>query len=142
VNENSELQKKLDELKVLNRNRFDYVLVRSRVRSITAALEEIGLSWKWWVGFSEEERAHLEALADDLHKEKRIQAEMILLQAIPDAADVLVSGLKSRNENIKQNAANDILDRVMGKPTQKQEVTGANGGPVTLKVVYDDKPTG
>jgi hypothetical protein len=36
---------------------------------------------------------------------------------------------------VRQGVASEILDRILGKPTQRQEVTGAEGGPVRSEVV-------
>lgn len=130
------LQDRLDELKKLNRNRFDYVLVRSRTRSITEALEEIRLSYGWWTGFSKEERDELEALADELHKEKRMQAEMMLMQSLVDAVKVKVDGLKSKDRNIQQGAATEIMDRVLGKATQPTDNKVTVSG--VIRIVRDD----
>jgi hypothetical protein len=38
---------------------------------------------------------------------------------------VKVAGLDSDNEKIRQDAATEILDRQIGKPLQKSEVSGA-----------------
>jgi vacuolar-type H+-ATPase subunit H len=135
VIENADLQSKLEELRAMNRNRFDYVLVRARSRSISAALEEIGLTSKWYYAFSEGERKHLEELADDLHKEKRMQAEMILAQAMPEAATVKVEGLKSKDRRIQQDSASEILDRGLGKPIQKNELTGKDGKDLPAAII-------
>ena len=47
---------------------------------------------------------------------------MILQAAEEDAANKLVSLLKSKNEKIALMAAQVILDRTMGKPMQAQNV--------------------
>lgn len=49
---------------------------------------------------------------------------------------VKISGLDSGKEQIKQNVATEIIDWEMGKATQRQEVTGKDGGP--LAVCIDD----
>ena len=137
----SGIYQKLEDLKALNRERFDYVLARSRLSTIAASLAEINKSDAWYYRFSEEERAYLEQLATELHYERKVQAEQILDQAVVDAALVKVEGLRSRRENIKQEAATEILDRNLGKPKQPTELTGKDGGAVIIQVI-DKAPDG
>ena len=79
----------------------------------------------------------MDRLADDLHIERRIQAELILAQALPQAALVKVDGLKEKDARVRQDAASDILDRGLGKATQRQEITGKDGGPIETKEISD-----
>lgn len=53
------------------------------------------------------------------------------------AAMVKAAALDSEDEKIAQGAATEILDRNLGKPTQRNEVTGENGGELIIKVVHD-----
>lgn len=129
-----ELQEKLEALKRLNRNRFDYVLARAHQPSIDAAVKEIGLSPSWYYKFPEEERNELETLADELHYEARIQAILILEQATIEAARVKVDGLKSKDKRLAQDAATEILDRNLGKALQPTDITSA-GEPLTVKII-------
>ena len=61
----------------------------------------------------------------------------ILHAANSKAAAVKVAGLDSDNERIRQDASSEILDRNMGKPTQRNELTGADGAPLIV-VGWDD----
>lgn len=61
----------------------------------------------------------------------------ILANAAVKAAMVKVAGLDSSNEKIRQDAATEILDRQLGKPTQHNELTGRNGGPIETKSTVD-----
>lgn len=128
----SDLKAQLESLKQLNRSRFDYVIARAQSRSITDALERIGFSSPWYYRFSEEERAKLEGLAMELHAYQTLKAFYILEQAVADAAEIKVSGLKDRDSKIKQASATEILDRAMGKPLQKSEITGDDGGAINI----------
>jgi hypothetical protein len=79
----------------------------------------------------------LNSRADILRKDKALRAVLILGEAVEEAAKVKVAGLKARDERIKQAVATEILDREFGKPTQRQEVTGADGGKVQIEYVND-----
>ena len=56
---------------------------------------------------------------------------MILQDAAALAAEVKVSGLKSRDERVKQAAATEIIDRTIGKTDQP--VSGEVNIVVTIK---------
>jgi hypothetical protein len=121
---NNTLQERLDTIKDLNRGRFDYVLERSKTPqpSIDQACRNIGKTKSWFYQqLSENEREDLEKLAEDLHKSKAIHALVILENATEQAAQVKVNGLSARDPRIQQAASTEILDRVIGKPTQYQE---------------------
>ena len=79
------------------------------------------------------EKAELERAIAELLEDPQNQAIAIFLDALPKAARIKVGGLGSRKEQIQQAAASEIVDRVMGKPTQKQEI---ETGEVTIRVVY------
>jgi hypothetical protein len=57
----------------------------------------------------------------------------ILANATAKAAMVKLAGLDSANEKIRQDVATEILDRQLGKPLQKSELTGQGGGPIETR---------
>lgn len=61
-----------------------------------------------------------------------IVASEILRRNATKAAAVKAAGLDSVDERIRQDSAGEILDRTMGKPTQRQELTGANGEAIQI----------
>lgn len=63
-----------------------------------------------------------------------ITALEIQRRALPEAMAVKVAGLKSENEKIRQDAATEIIDRNIGKPVQRSEVTGKDGGSIAVEV--------
>ena len=64
-----------------------------------------------------------------------VVAREILRRSVAEAAAVKRAGLQSDDERIKQGAASEILDRELGKPTQKQEIS--TDGEMTFRVVYE-----
>lgn len=70
-----------------------------------------------------------------LKTEAGLRALLILQDAAEDAAKVKTGGLQSKNEYVKQGASSDILDRVIGKPTQRvdQTVEQSNEIVITIK---------
>lgn len=52
------------------------------------------------------------------------------------AAMVKATGLDSDRENTRQYSATEILDRVLGKPTQRSELTGADGEELNIRFTW------
>lgn len=59
----------------------------------------------------------------------------IISRSVGKAAMIKATGLDSGDEKVRQLSATEILDRVLGKPMQKQEITGSGGGPVGLVIL-------
>lgn len=116
--------------------RLDYVLARSRVNSDSQALRDAGISRGTFYTWPVEEREQLAELAQRVKREAALRAMMVIQDAAESAAQVKVSGLKSKNEHIKQDVATEILDRIVGKAVNKTEVTGKDGGAIV--VAWDD----
>lgn len=114
-----------------------YVLSRAKSVSTAEALRNAGLGKNVYYKWTEEERDHLEEVAYRLQREQAVQAILVLQDATKQAAEVKVSGLKSRDERIKQNVATEILDRTVGKATDKLDVT-TGGNTITVKLKDTD----
>lgn len=78
----------------------------------------------------------VERFADDVEA----AALDIILANAGKAAMVKAAGLDSGDERTRQQVASEILDRVLGKPTQRQELAGPGGGPVPIQVVREVRP--
>jgi hypothetical protein len=129
-----DLRTELDQLKD---SRLDYVIARSKARTDAEGYREAGIAKASFYSWPEEERTRLNDLAQQVKRASALRAMMILQDATEEAARVKVDGLKSRKENIKQDAASEILDRMIGKPVIRQEVSGKSGGPIIV-VNWDD----
>lgn len=96
-----------------------WVLARLTTKSDADAARAIGLHPATvcrWANKAVLDEAIVELLADPT-----AQALSVILEAVPDAAQVKVAGLRSRNENIKQASASEILDRALGKAKQSMD---------------------
>ncbi len=122
------LKTELDQLQDL---RLDYVMARSRVSTDAEGYREAGISKASFYSWPTDERDRLNQLAQQLKRETATRAMMVLQNAAEDAAKVKVSGLKSRDERIKQSAATEIIDRTIGKT--EQPVSGEVNIVVTIK---------
>jgi len=70
-----------------------------------------------------------EALSLMLHDGVMVASE-VLRRNSAKAAAIKAAGLDSADERIRQDSAGEILDRTIGKPTQRNEITGADGTPL------------
>jgi len=137
----NELSAKID--KIEDSRKLSYVLERAEVNSATEACKNAGISRPLYYKWSKDEREYLDGLALELKRETGLMAKLILSGAIKEAAEVKVAGLKyKKDERIKQSAATEILDRMLGKPTQT--VQGKVENIQTIKILeviksYDEE---
>jgi hypothetical protein len=123
-------------LQDLKPEELDYVMARSSNNSVAAACKEANLSqstvYRW------DNREELDELAAALRLDRHIEVELKLRQALPDAVEVVIDGLKERRYSEKFRAAIEILDRTMGKPTQRIDQKTEHSGKVELIVEWDE----
>lgn len=119
----------------LDSREIDYVKARANAKSDREACLLAGVSRGW---LSSRNAHNLFERAMAFKADVTYRAQEILDSAVEEAARVKANGLKARDERVKQAAATEILDRRFGKPTQKQEVTGADGNALEIIVKYVD----
>lgn len=131
----------MDDLRTILDNledkRLDYVIARARCHSDIDALRESGIGKSAFYQWPREERDHLNDIAQQVKRETATIALMKLTDAAVRAAEVKIAGLSSHNEHVKQDVATEILDRTIGKPTQKTDVT-SNGESITVTLLNTD----
>lgn len=116
----------------LNTDEQDYVLARSKSKSVAEALKAVGISSsKFYEQYDEARRAELAALAERVRLDRAIAAEMELRAATAKAVKRLVGLLNAEDERVQLQAAKLIIERVMGKGVQPVDVT-SNGMPVKV----------
>jgi hypothetical protein len=79
------------------------------------------------------------------HGRRPIPADIkqALLELVPDAIEVLRKMVKADKVNaLSGKAAENVLDRVYGKPAQGIEHSGPGGGVLRIEVVYTNKVNG
>lgn len=112
-----------------------YVLERSKVNTDKAGYTNAGFSRGTFYNWSSEERQYLNNLAGRIRTEVALQIMMRLQEAGLDAVEVKISGLGARNENIKQRTSTEILEWLIGKPTQKVDQNTSQSGEVTIRII-------
>ena len=128
----------LDELLMtLDAKEVSYVFARSSMPSLVKGYEFAGLSKGWWNYKDKERHEYLNDIALRIRIDTAFRARRMLAEATARAAEVMVEQLElKRNPSIQQRAAIDILDRGIGKPTQKVEQE--NSGETTIRIVRED----
>jgi hypothetical protein len=121
----------------LDDREIDYVFARSDANSNQDGLKRANLSWGWLRNRDVEK---LNEIARQIRVDTNYQAKRILKEAVAEAAKIKTGALKHRDERIRQAAATEILDRELGKPTQRQEVSGVDIQ--TINVVIKQRPDG
>ena len=101
-----------------------YVKCRADTVSEAEALRKAGIVRRTFYRWPEERRKQLLEIAQKFKRSVAAHALQMLEDSLTEAAEVKLKGLRSRKEHIAQAAADSILDRVLGKPTQrvKQEI--------------------
>lgn len=128
------------ELDQLENQRLDYVMARSRVNSDAQAIRESGVPKATFYSWDKAERDNLNELAQKIKRNVALRMIAKLENAGEEAVDTLLKTLKSRNDSVKQRAAVEVMDRLLGKPTQKQEISGKDNEPfvINVKLVEED----
>jgi len=126
----------IQKLQQLEPKELDYVMARSSSNSIAAACRDADLSTSTFHNWDNKDE--LEALALALRLDRHAEVELRLRKSLPEAVEVIIRGLKERKYDTRFKAAVEILDRTMGKATQK--VDAKTDGAVEIVVRYaDDK---
>ena len=134
-----DLNTKLD--KIDDDKKLAYVLEKAEVYSTSEACKNSGVGRNVYYSWGEEEREYLNGLARELKLEVALKAKLVLRGATKEAAEVKVKGLTNRDERIKQGAATEILDRMLGKPVQKTETKHEVIKPVVVEhvLIHDEQ---
>ena len=117
----------------LSVDQIRFVVARQEFATDKESAEEIGIKpdtvyqWKHR-GVPIDDTVRLMALDGVL------VASELLRRNLAKAAAIKVAGLDSENEKTRQDVSTEIMDRQMGKPTQRQEISGSEGGAIVFEV--------
>lgn len=102
-----------------------YVLERSKVNTDKEGYTNAGFSRGTFYNWDSDIRDYLNNLAQRIKTEIALQIMLRLQEAGMQAVEVKIGGLKVRNETIKQKSSTEILEWLIGKPSQSV-ITQAN----------------
>ena len=121
----------------LTTDQIRFVVARQECPTDKEAAEAIGIKpdtvYRWPDAVKEAVRL---MAADGL-----IVAREVRRRSLAKAMLVKAAGLDSENERVRQGVSTEIIEWEMGKATQRQEVTGADGSPLTIEYVNDWRDT-
>lgn len=126
------------ELDKLEDTKLKYVIERSQVYTDADGYRNAGIPKATFYSWDAKERDKLNDIAQQFKRDIAMRIITKIEASGEAAADTLISQLKSRNESIKQKASIEIINRLIGTPTQKQEITGKDGEPFVIKVKLKD----
>lgn len=115
----------------LDHNQRRYAVAMLDSKSKKEAAESIGIKPNTVYNWNDK----VDIVIAFLQDQRRDAVMEILIQEAVKAAMVKVEGLSSFDEIRRQDAATEILDRILGRPTQRSEVSGPDGGPLTVRFV-------
>jgi hypothetical protein len=115
----------------LSADQIRFVVARQQFSTDKEAAEEIGIKadtvYQW------------KHKGDPIGEAVRLMAQDGIIVAkelrrrnLAKAMAIKVAGLNSDDERLRQNVATEIIEGEMGKPTQRQEVSGPEGGPIVV----------
>ena len=101
------------------------------------AVKKIGKSKSWLYSIPEDELERLINIAKEYNFAIELQAYDKLKAAVNHAVDVQVKLIDARDDRVKQAAINQVLDRGLGKVTDKVDVT-TGGEKIIVSLKSDD----
>lgn len=118
----------------LSRNQRRFVVAMQESATKKEAAEVIGLEPDTVYRWPDVVDEAVKRLSDD------VEAAVwdILHSSAAKAAMVKIAGLDDDDSKLRQAVASEIIDRILGKPTQRQEITGADGGALDVVVTWDE----
>jgi hypothetical protein len=118
----------------MNHNMRRYAVARLEYSQKKEAAVSVGITAETvyrWPDFVEEAVAYLLL-------EARNSAMDILESGVVRAAMLKLEGMEVDDDDLQQKIASEVLDRVLGRATQRTELTGADGDGLNIHVTLDD----
>ena len=129
------LRKVNDFLAGVKHEQRKWVIERLQTKSDAAAARNVGINPT--TGCRWENKPLLDWAVTELLKNPQEQAVEILTVAVVGAARAKLEGLKIKKEDgtetWHQGIATEVLNRVLGTPVQRSEVSGPKGGPIEIE---------
>lgn len=123
-----ELRALLEQLTI---DQIRFVVARQEYPTDREAAQAIALSVRTVYNWPDTVKEAARLMAQD----GLIVAQYLRRRTLAKAMLVKVGGLDAEDERMRQNVATEIIEWEMGKATQKQEITGAEGGAVVVKFI-------
>jgi hypothetical protein len=124
-------------LEQLNTNQKRFIIARQEYTTDKDAALSIDLSpdtvknWKY-------AGVPIDAVVSLMASDGVVMALHLRRKALAKAMAVKVAGLDEKDARLRQSVASEIVEWEMGKATQKQEITGKDGGPQEMVLTWPD----
>jgi len=115
-------------LEQLTPDQLRFVVARQQHRTDKAAAEALDISTQVVYRWPDIVKEAVRLMAYD----GLVTALYIRRNALAKAMMVKVNGLDSKEERIRQSVATEVIEWEVGKATQKNELTGRDGGPIAF----------
>lgn len=127
----SKTEQNLAKLSMLTPTQRAFVIARAHGKTVIEAAEAAGIN-----------RNTPRLWNSDLINQAIAEIQQTWIDNPRDAIEFLLPlALEKLGETLKDGrfeAIQEVLNRVWGKPVQRSELTGANSGPLVVRVEYDD----
>jgi len=112
----------------LSLKELQYMLARFNTSSIAEARKKIGVGEACSTKLEKKVSEPLKIIMQDVIKSAALKMQNALLSAV----DVKISGLESESEVTRQAVSSELIDRVMGKPVARSEISGKGGNAISI----------
>lgn len=119
----------------LSHKQLRFVVAMQEYPSKKEAADSINVPYNTVMSWSNDVDEAIRLMAED----RVASAREARKQAVLKAVAVKIAGLDSRDENIRQKVATEILEAEFGKPRSSVALTGNEGGPIEIRNLTDDE---
>lgn len=113
----------------LSTDQIRFVVARQEFSTDKEAAEAIGVKPDTVYRWPDAVKEAVRLMAHD----GLVTAQIVRKRALAKAMLVKVGGLDLNDDRLRQSVATEIIEWEMGKATQRQEVSGPEGGPIETK---------
>ncbi len=119
-----------DILSQLSVDHIRFIIARIDTVTDKEACQSAGLNYGTFRNMPREKRELIDQALRLVSQDGLVTALHLRRRALARAMEIKLRGLDSRDEKIRQATATEIIEWELGKATQRQEHTGAEGRPI------------
>jgi len=123
----------------LSTDQIRFVVARLEKQTDKEAAESLEMKPDTVYHWKSRDKAPIDEALRLMAEDGLVVAQHVRRRNLAKAMLVKVGGLDSNSENIRQGVATEIIEWEMGKPTQRAELSGKDGGPIETSVTLTDE---
>lgn len=133
IAQNRATKERLDAvLAQLTSDQIRFVIARSDTESDAAACRELSISRSTVSHWPQDVRDNIATAVSLMAQDGLVTALHIRRRNLAKAMAVKIKGLESDDERVRQNVATELIEWELGRATQRNEHTGADGGAIEI----------